>query len=72
MEAIRAGTIHGARLMKRDHEFGTLEKGKLADMCMVSGNPLEDIQVLADADRVQMVLIGGRIEKDRIGGRAHV
>ena len=72
MEAIRAGTIHGARLMKRDHEFGTLEKGKLADMCMVSGNPLEDIQVLADADRVQMVLIGGRIEKGRIGGRAHV
>ena len=63
MEAIRAGTVNGARLMKRAHELGTVEAGKLADLVLVQGNPLEDILVLAKADNVKMVLIGGKEQK---------
>jgi imidazolonepropionase-like amidohydrolase len=63
LEAIKAGTINGAKLMKRDHEIGTIEKGKLADLVLVQGNPLEDILVLAHADNVKLVLIGGQEQK---------
>ena len=49
--------------MKRDHEIGTIEKGKLADLVLVQGNPLEDILVLAHADNVKLVLIGGQEQK---------
>ncbi len=63
MEAIRAGTLHGAMLMRRAHELGTVTPGKLADLVMVRGNPLEDIRLLADADNVKLVLIGGQVQK---------
>ena len=70
MEAIKAGTINGAKLMKRAHEIGTIEAGKLADLVLVQGNPLDDIQVLAHADNVKLVLIGGK-EQKRMDGVKH-
>ena len=64
MEAIKAGTINGAYLMKNDHLTGSLEKGKLADLVVVSGNPLQDIRILGHAGNVRLVMIGGDIKKD--------
>lgn len=66
MEAIKAGTINGAYLMKSDKEFGTVEAGKLADLVVVKGNPLEDILLLADAENIGLVMIGGDIKKNMI------
>ena len=69
MEAIRAGTVNGAKLMRREKDIGTVEAGKLADLVLVEGNPLNDIQVLAHADNVQLVMIGGKIQKESGGVR---
>lgn len=66
MEAIKAGTINGAFLMKSEKEFGSLEAGKLADLVVVKGNPLEDILLLADADNIDYVMIGGKAVKNRL------
>lgn len=63
MEAIKAGTINGAYLMKSEKEFGSLEAGKLADLVVVKGNPLEDIRLLAHADHIAYVMIGGKFVK---------
>ena len=52
-------------------KVGTLEAGKLADVILVEGNPLDDIKIMCDADNVKTVLQGGRIVKDiRRGKRA--
>ena len=64
MEAVKAGTVNGAKLMRREREIGTVEAGKLADLVLVQGNPLSDILTLAHADNVKLVLIGGRIQKE--------
>lgn len=64
MEAIKAGTINGAYLMKNDSITGSLEPGKLADIVVVDGDPLADIQILADSDNVKLVMIGGEVKKD--------
>ncbi len=64
MEAVRAGTINAARVMRMADEIGSLEAGKLADIVVVDGNPLEDIGCLTSADHVRLVLKGGTIEKD--------
>jgi imidazolonepropionase-like amidohydrolase len=45
LEAITAATSTGAALMELE-EVGTLEPGKIADLVLVDGNPLEDIRVL--------------------------
>ena len=63
MEAIKAGTINGAYLMRTDHETGSLEAGKLADIVIVDGNPLEDIHCLTHADHVKLVMVNGEIKK---------
>ena len=66
MEAIKAGTINAAYLMMTDHETGSLEEGKLADVVLVDGNPLDDIWVLTHANHVKAVFMNGKMEKNTI------
>lgn len=42
--ALRIGTINGARALGLADRLGTLEAGKLADLFVVRGNPLDDIR----------------------------
>jgi len=63
MEAIKAGTINGAYLMKCADKLGSLEANKLADIVIADGNPLEDISCLADKDHIKVVMKNGVIEK---------
>ena len=64
MEAIVSATATNARILRRDHELGTVEPGKLADLIAVAGDPLTDPTVFDDPDRVLLVLQGGRVVKD--------
>jgi imidazolonepropionase-like amidohydrolase len=47
MQAIRAATSTAARLVGVADEVGTIEVGKLADLVMVDGDPLQDLRRLA-------------------------
>lgn len=66
MEAIRAGTVNAAHLTLNEHETGSLEQGKLADLVIVDGDPLADIEVLTHADRVKLVMLGGKVVKNAV------
>jgi len=55
--ALRSATIVPARLSKVDNKIGTLEAGKDADLIVIDGNPLEDLDAL---ERVQMTFIAGK------------
>ena len=57
--AIMAATRINARILGRN-DLGTLEAGKLADLIVVNGDPLFDIQALG---RVEIVVKGGVIFK---------
>jgi imidazolonepropionase-like amidohydrolase len=46
ISALRAATIHGARVAGIDSKTGSLEAGKKADIIAVSGNPLKNIKAL--------------------------
>lgn len=48
MEAILAGTRNAAQLLGVDGEVGTIEKGKVADLVAVAGDPLENIATLGE------------------------
>ena len=45
-------TLDAARILGVDDRLGSLEAGKLADVIVVGGNPLDDLDAL---ERVQMV-----------------
>jgi imidazolonepropionase-like amidohydrolase len=51
-EAIVAGTLGAARCIGLDHEIGSIELGKAADLIAVEGDPLSDIAVLQRVDFV--------------------
>jgi imidazolonepropionase-like amidohydrolase len=44
--ALQAATINGARALRAEKRFGSLEKGKDATMLVVDGNPLIDIKAM--------------------------
>jgi imidazolonepropionase-like amidohydrolase len=54
LEAIAMSTRNGAELLGVLDEWGTLETGKLADVLVVNGDPLEDLAVLRNVHRVYM------------------
>ena len=52
MEAIVAGTKNAAECCLLGEKVGTLEVGRLADILVVDGDPLADITVLQDFERI--------------------
>ena len=64
VEALRAGTINAARLLRLDDHLGSLTAGKVADLVVVAGDPLEDIGHLAAPENILSVVQGGTVIKN--------
>lgn len=60
-EIIACMTRDAARFLDLENELGTLEPGKIADITIIAGNPLEN---LSDLAQVAFVIQGGRIVVD--------
>lgn len=63
MESILAATAGVAKLFMREDELGKVKPGYLADLILVDGNPLDDITVLQNHDKLNVIMINGRIHK---------
>jgi imidazolonepropionase-like amidohydrolase len=64
-QALISTTKTAAELLGLQDEIGTLHAGKLADIVIVKGNPLEDITVLQNEERITHVIKEGRIVTQR-------
>lgn len=57
-QVIQAATRNAAAHLGREEDLGTLKAGKLADLILVDGNPLEDLTTLGN---VEVVVKGGEV-----------
>lgn len=65
IEILRWATANGAdALRERGRDLGRIEKGKLADLIVVAGDPTEDVSLFRNPDNVALVLKDGVVEKD--------
>jgi len=67
--AIQSGTVVNAEALGWLDRVGSIEKGKLADLVAVSGDPLADITEL---QRVKFVMKGGKVIRNELGATAAV
>jgi hypothetical protein len=58
MMAIQSATLNVARAFKRDKDYGSVEPGKIADLSIIEGDPLQDIWM---TQNVKMVILGGKV-----------
>ena len=61
-EAIASGTSKAAKFLGKNN-LGLIKHGKIADLILVKGNPLDDIKLLSDNDNILAVIQDGKIVK---------
>ena len=60
-----AATRHGADLMQMGHEVGQIKPGYCADLLILDGDPLADIRIFQDQNRILAVMKDGQFAKAR-------
>jgi imidazolonepropionase-like amidohydrolase len=63
-EALKCATAIGGALMGHKGELGVISDGALADLLLVSGNPLQDQSVLVGPDHFVMIMKDGKMHRD--------
>jgi imidazolonepropionase-like amidohydrolase len=58
MEALQTATINPARFLEMEQDLGSISKGKLADMVLLTADPLIDLH---NAGKIEAVFINGRL-----------
>jgi imidazolonepropionase-like amidohydrolase len=64
LDAIRTATVNAADLIGWGDKVGSLEKGYLADLIAVEGNPLSDVKTL---EKLKFVMKGGTVARNDFG-----
>jgi Amidohydrolase family len=58
MTAIQSATINVARTFRKEKDYGSVEPGKVADLSIIEGDPLQDIWM---TQNVRMVIMDGEV-----------
>lgn len=67
-EAIASATVVGAEVLGMPERLGRLVPGALADILVVDGNPLRDVEcLLGQGERIPLVMKEGVVQFDELG-----
>jgi imidazolonepropionase-like amidohydrolase len=70
MDAILSATALGGEIMMMGNELGQVKPGYLADLILVDGNPLANVKILQDADKLLAIMKDGAFHKVPQTGQA--
>lgn len=67
LEIIRSATMTGAEIVRMEGKLGIIEPGAIADVLVVDGNPLKNLELLQNQGRdLSLIMKDGRIYKNRL------
>jgi len=67
LAAIRSATTTAAKILQHEGQLGCISAGAIADLLVVDGNPLEDIDCLVgQGEQLAMIIQAGAIKKNLI------
>jgi imidazolonepropionase-like amidohydrolase len=67
IEIVRSATTIGAKVLRQEGQLGCLRPGAFADLLVVDGNPLKNVDLLADQGKhISVIMKGGRFHKNRL------
>ena len=66
MDVLVSATRVNAELLRLDDRIGTVEPGKEADLIAVAGNPLDDLRLFQDPERLHLVMKAGAVYRQRL------
>ena len=66
MKAIISATATNAQLFRMEDRIGKVLEGMDADLIAVSGDPINDIRLLANSDNIPLVIKGGQVFKETV------
>jgi imidazolonepropionase-like amidohydrolase len=66
LDVIGWATRNAAEMIRMERDLGTIEQGKLADLLVVDGDPLAEIELLGDPANLAVVMQGGRFITNRL------
>jgi imidazolonepropionase-like amidohydrolase len=64
-DLLRTATIQSARSIGLDDQFGSLQTGKVADLVVLDGDPLQDYHLIGQP--VQALFMDGKLAVNRCG-----
>ncbi|QIY90707.1 amidohydrolase family protein [Chryseobacterium gallinarum] len=51
-QILQSATINPTKILNKDSQYGSIEKGKIADLVLLKANPIEDLDHLTQVDMV--------------------
>jgi imidazolonepropionase-like amidohydrolase len=67
-DVLRSATTTAAKLLNEEDRLGQIIPGALADLLVVDGDPLTDLEVLTDPEaNLKLIMQDGDIKSDRLG-----
>jgi len=57
MEALRTSTLRATEFLGVQHDFGSVEEGKVANLVLLDGNPADDIR---NTQKIRAVILRGK------------
>jgi imidazolonepropionase-like amidohydrolase len=67
IEIIRSATTIGAQVLRQEGKVGTLKAGAFADLLVVDGDPLKDLELFQrQGQHLRAIMKGGRFHKNRL------
>ncbi|KAF2110193.1 hypothetical protein BDV96DRAFT_624219 [Lophiotrema nucula] len=67
MESIICATALGGEIMGHPEELGKVQPGYYADVILIDGDPLANIEIFQDVTRLHAIIINGHVHKNLTG-----